>query len=105
MSNVAGEGEEQSIIWTMVMVVTIPTDFFLNGAMMLAMVAALPTADFGLYNLFRSCHALRPDPGKACSTRRTSVPNSPVIVVTKHDANALLSAVTFPEIASRFVTL
>ena len=62
----------------------------LDGAMMLEMEAAPSTTDFGRYHLFNSCHALRPDPWNACSTRRTSVPTSPVVVVIKHDANALL---------------
>ena len=64
-------------------------DFAVDGAMMLAMDAAPSRADFGRYHLFSYCHALRPDPGNACNTRRTSVPTSPVVVVIKHDANAL----------------
>ena len=66
-------------------------DFALDGATMPAMEAAPSTADFGRYHLFSSCHARRPDPGNACNTRRTSVPTSPVVVVIKDDANALLS--------------
>ena len=65
-----------------------PMDFALDGVMMPAMDAASSTADFGRYHLFSCCHALRPDPGNACSTRRTSVPTSPVVVVINHDANA-----------------
>ena len=72
-----------------------PIDFALYGAMMPAMEAAASTADFGRYHLFSSCRAARPDPGNACCTRRTSVPTLPVVVVIKHDANALLSADTF----------
>ena len=34
-------------------------------------------------------------PGNACSPRRTRVPTSPVVVVIKDDANALLSADMF----------
>ena len=70
-------------------------DFALDGEMMPAMEAAPSTADFGRYHLFSSCHTRRPDPGNACNTRRTSVPTSPVVVVIKDDANALLSADMF----------
>ena len=54
------------------------------------MEAAPSTADFGRYRLFSSCHDREPAPGNACSTRRTSVPTSPVVVVIKHDVKALL---------------
>ena len=60
-----------------------PIDFDLDDAMLPVMEAAHPTADFGRY------HALRPDTGSACNTRRTSVPTSAMVVVIKHDANAL----------------
>ena len=72
-----------------------PTDFALDGAMMRDMEAALSTAVFDQHHLFSSCRALRPDPGNACSTRRTSVPTLLVVVVIKHGANAQLSADTF----------
>ena len=81
-----------------------PIAIDLDGAMTPAMEAGSSTASFGRYHLFTSCHPLKPDRGHACSTRRTRVSTSPVVVVIKHDANAMSSADKFQLFAAKFVT-